>query len=40
MLAIIYLKNGRIAASGPPEEVIAKYLEAERSAHGSDVETP
>ena len=37
---IIYLKNGRIAASGPPEEVIAKYLEAERSTHGSDVEIP
>jgi lipopolysaccharide transport system ATP-binding protein len=37
---IIYLKNGRIAASGPPDEVIAKYLEAERSTHGSDVEIP
>jgi hypothetical protein len=35
---IIYLKNGRIEATGPPDEVIAKYLEAERHAHGSDAE--
>jgi lipopolysaccharide transport system ATP-binding protein len=37
---IIYLKNGQIAGSGPPEDVIAQYLEVERNAHGTDLDVP
>jgi lipopolysaccharide transport system ATP-binding protein len=37
---IIYLKDGQVAASGPPDDVIPKYLESERTASGSDADVP